>query len=249
MGHAPADGQLRRIAEVVEVGARAEPLPGRLAPQVLQALAALVPSDCVTFTDFDPELRTHFADDEVGDGTTTYLPEPVTDPDHPFWAHYWDALCCSYPSRTGDDRSVTMRSDFCSTREWKQSAMYTEVLRDAGLVHELMCPLPSLGGRTRRVLFFRSGTQDFTEEDRFALALLRPHVAELVGRRCDPDRSGSLTERQRELLGLVADGRTNAQIAAELHLSPHTVRTHLTNIFERLGVTTRAAAVAQLLSG
>jgi DNA-binding CsgD family transcriptional regulator len=247
MSQASTDGRLRRVAEVVEVGARSLPVHGRLPAPVLQALAALVPSDCVTFADLDPELRTHFADDEVVDRGVTFLPEPETDPENPFWAHYDQTACCSYPTRSGDDRSVTMRSDFCSTREWKQTPMYLDVMRDGGLVHELMCPLPTAGGRSRRVLFFRSGSQDFTEDDRFALALLRPHLAELVARR-DTARSAPLTERQLELMGLVADGRTNAQIATALHLSPHTVRTHLTNIFERLGVTTRAAAVAQLFS-
>ncbi|MDQ1696871.1 MAG: hypothetical protein QOJ03_2224, partial [Frankiaceae bacterium] len=54
--------------------------------------------------------------------------------------------------------------------------------------------------------------------------------------------------RQNELMRLVADGCTNAEIAAMLHLSPHTVRTHLANIFERLGVSRRSAAVARVFS-
>lgn len=248
MGQVTADGQLRRVVDVIEVGARVPPLPGRLAGPVLQALARVVPSDCAGFLDLDADARTLFADDEVVDGDVTYLPEPVTDPDDPFWAHYREALCCSYPTRTGDDRSVTMRSDFYSTREWQQSAMYADVFREAGLLHELMCPLPSIGGRSRRLVFLRSGSREFTEEERFALALLRPHLTELVGRRHDSAHCVPLTERQQQLMGLVADGRTNTQIAATLHLSPHTVRTHLTNIFERLGVTTRAAAVAKLFS-
>jgi DNA-binding NarL/FixJ family response regulator len=41
----------------------------------------------------------------------------------------------------------------------------------------------------------------------------------------------------------VAAGHTNLQIASMLHVSKHTVRTHLENIFERLQVTSRAAAV------
>ncbi|MFW6009956.1 MAG: LuxR C-terminal-related transcriptional regulator [Actinomycetota bacterium] len=53
-----------------------------------------------------------------------------------------------------------------------------------------------------------------------------------------------LTERQCEVLSLVAAGRTNRQIAAELVLSPHTVARHLSNIFTKLGVTTRTEAAA-----
>jgi DNA-binding CsgD family transcriptional regulator len=248
MRQVSGDARLRRVADVVEAGAHARSSPGRLPPQVLHALTALVPADVVSFLDLEPSTTTVHVDDELCDGQLSCQPEPVTDPTEPFWRHYLAAACCSYPTRTGDDRSVTSRSDFYSTREWKQSGMYAEVFADAGLVHELMCPLPTTGTRSRRVIFLRSGSHDFTEEDRFALALLRPHLAEMAGRRRDPGPATALTQRQTELLRLVADGRTNVEIAAILHLSPHTVRTHLMNIFDRLGVSTRAAAVAQLLT-
>jgi DNA-binding NarL/FixJ family response regulator len=53
-----------------------------------------------------------------------------------------------------------------------------------------------------------------------------------------------LTLRQLELLELVAMGMSNAEIAEELVLSPHTVRKHLENVYQRLGVTNRTAAAA-----
>ena len=53
-----------------------------------------------------------------------------------------------------------------------------------------------------------------------------------------------LTERECEVLRLVAAGKTNREIAAELVLSEHTVSRHLQNIFMKLGVTSRAAATA-----
>ena len=55
---------------------------------------------------------------------------------------------------------------------------------------------------------------------------------------------GALSAREREVLALVAAGRTNREIATELMISPHTVGRHLENIFAKLGVTTRAAATA-----
>jgi DNA-binding CsgD family transcriptional regulator len=67
-------------------------------------------------------------------------------------------------------------------------------------------------------------------------------VARLLRRR--PARAGGLTPRQIEVLTLVARGRTNRQIAAELILSEHTVRRHLQNIYTRIDVSSRAAAVA-----
>jgi DNA-binding NarL/FixJ family response regulator len=54
-----------------------------------------------------------------------------------------------------------------------------------------------------------------------------------------------LTPRQRQLLRLVAAGLTNRQIARHVGLSEHTVRKHIENIFERLQVTSRTAAVAR----
>ena len=56
-----------------------------------------------------------------------------------------------------------------------------------------------------------------------------------------------LTARQAEVLRLVADGKTDRQIAAELVLSEKTVGRHLENIFARLGVSSRAAATVVAL--
>jgi DNA-binding CsgD family transcriptional regulator len=52
-----------------------------------------------------------------------------------------------------------------------------------------------------------------------------------------------LTPREREILALVAEGHTNAQIAAALWISPATVAKHLENAYAKLGAATRTAAV------
>jgi DNA-binding CsgD family transcriptional regulator len=52
-----------------------------------------------------------------------------------------------------------------------------------------------------------------------------------------------LTAREREILALVAHGHTNAQVAADLWISPATVAKHLENVYSKLGVGTRTAAV------
>jgi DNA-binding NarL/FixJ family response regulator len=61
-----------------------------------------------------------------------------------------------------------------------------------------------------------------------------------------PDRPlpGGLTEREAEVLRLVASGVGNRQIAEELVLSEKTVARHLSNIFVKIGVSSRAAATA-----
>lgn len=53
-----------------------------------------------------------------------------------------------------------------------------------------------------------------------------------------------LTNREREILALLADGLGNKQIAARLGISANTVKTHLELLFEKLGVSSRAEAVA-----
>ena len=57
---------------------------------------------------------------------------------------------------------------------------------------------------------------------------------------------GALTDREREIAALVADGHTNRRIAAHLHLSTKTVETHVANIFGKLGVRSRAAVAATI---
>ena len=64
-------------------------------------------------------------------------------------------------------------------------------------------------------------------------ALLRP-----------PSASGPLTGREVEVLRLAATGKTNRMIAANLAISEKTVARHMSNIFTKLNLTSRAAATA-----
>jgi DNA-binding NarL/FixJ family response regulator len=56
-----------------------------------------------------------------------------------------------------------------------------------------------------------------------------------------------LSEREREVLELIVDGRDNATIAAELFISPNTVKRHVASIFAKLGVENRLQASVQAL--
>ncbi|HSG86032.1 MAG TPA: response regulator transcription factor [Candidatus Limnocylindrales bacterium] len=59
----------------------------------------------------------------------------------------------------------------------------------------------------------------------------------------DRDRYGGLTDREREIVRLIAQGQTTREIAETLHLSPHTVQSHRDRIMAKLDLHTKAALV------
>jgi DNA-binding CsgD family transcriptional regulator len=85
--------------------------------------------------------------------------------------------------------------------------------------------------------------------NRALLVLLRPHLYQAC---LDAERRRHpvprLTPRQNDLLHLVAAGHTNSQIARRLGISEGTVRTHLENIYAKLGVSSRTAAVTRVFA-
>ena len=74
-------------------------------------------------------------------------------------------------------------------------------------------------------------------------APLSPRAAQaLLSARREPDPLAGLSEREREVLGLVAAGLSNKQIAARLGISEKTVKAHLTRVFRTIGVFDRTQA-------
>jgi DNA-binding NarL/FixJ family response regulator len=69
-------------------------------------------------------------------------------------------------------------------------------------------------------------------------------VARLVGQVRNPVRA-TLTDRELQVLRLVADGASNRQAAARLFISEASIKTHLLHIYDKLGVRDRAAAVGE----
>ena len=76
-------------------------------------------------------------------------------------------------------------------------------------------------------------------------ASLALRIADLLSGSATPDRTAfpQLTERELEILDLIAAGRNNAQIAQALYLAPKTVRNNVSNILTKLQATDRAEAI------
>lgn len=92
---------------------------------------------------------------------------------------------------------------------------------------------------------FRAAIQEILQggnylEARLAGRLLRK--VELT-RSEQADKTKTLTARERDILALVAQGKTNLEVSSFLHLSEATVKTHLNNLFRKLGAGSRTEAV------
>jgi DNA-binding CsgD family transcriptional regulator len=226
-----------------------------LPPSLLADLCGLIPSDFVTCLGLDSGRQEQWFGQDIaaGDGDAAAEVTPVSpDGQEVFWDHFWASEPCSYPDRTGDLRRVTKISDFYSARQWHSTGMYHDILHPAGIEHQLaLClpagPGPAAGhGRIVRLFYSRGPGRDFSARDRALLALLRPHLHQAY---LDAERRRNaipqLTPRQWQLLRLVAAGHTNAQIARRAGVSEGTVRIHLQNIYARLQVSSRTAAVTR----
>lgn len=134
-------------------------------------------------------------------------------------------------------------SDFLTPRASRRNPYVQEVLRPVGFEHEMKIFLPAPPGTTRGFAFTRGPGTDFDARERAILQLLRPHLTRLQHRWEQRTAATTLTAREREVLGHLARGLTNREIAQQLVVSTHTVRSHLNHIYEKLDVHTRTAAI------
>jgi DNA-binding CsgD family transcriptional regulator len=230
----------RDVAALLELvhdgaaGVDGEPFP----TDVLRALAELIPSDaCVGYQEAD-----------VSNGfRMVELIEVIGEPLSPEAEAAADTLGlenpmhCRVHART---HHALRLSDLLTRRQRRRLAWDALVWRVHGIDDALRVWLPAAAGRSRSVYLERSG-KNYTDRELTLFALLRQH---LVRMRADEDarrrspRATNLTTREAEVLGWIAEGKTNAEIGRLLFISPHTVRKHIENIFEKLDVHTRTAA-------
>ena len=86
-------------------------------------------------------------------------------------------------------------------------------------------------------------TREFSERDLAMLRMISPTLQRLMRTNPTTALPASLTMTERRVLQLVATGRSNADIAADLYVSVATVRKHLEHAYRKLGVHSRMAAV------
>jgi DNA-binding CsgD family transcriptional regulator len=242
-----SERDLRALAGIVSEDRPDLPEAG-LPPSLLADLTGQIRCDEIAFEGFDSGRQETWLFQSIP-GRADAVVEDL-DPVH--WPLYWENQACSYPDRTGDLRSIIKMMDFYTARQWHSTGAYCEIYRPQGFENDLMLTLPAPPGslpgpgRTMRLFFFRGPGPDFSDRDRAVLTLLRPHLHRAY---LDAERRRHpvprLTPRQTDLLRLVAAGHTNAQIARRLGISEGTVHTHLENIYERLQVSSRTAAVTR----
>jgi DNA-binding CsgD family transcriptional regulator len=246
---AASERDLRALAGIVSDHRPDLSPEGGLAPSLLADLMGQIRCDAVSFLGFDSRRKQVWLEQRIPPADANAGKEDL---DREHWEHYWDCKPCSYPDRSGDLRTIVKIADFYSARQWHATGMYGGYYRLRGVEHELQLCLPEPPGqtngpgRTVRLYFLRGPGPDFSERDRALLTLLRPHLHQAY---LDAERRRhpvpKLTPRHWDLLQLIAAGHTNAQIARCLGLSEGTVRTHLENIYGRLGVSSRTAAVTR----
>ena len=150
-------------------------------------------------------------------------------------------------------------SDVLTKGEYHKLGLYNEFYRVYGIEHQMLLVLFKTEEFVAGVTLNRE-LCDFSEGERNLLKLLFPHIvrahniaALLSGARSrnmnfdlvdGNQHLAVLTGREREVLQWVAKGKSNADVAAILGIKPDTIKKHLLNVYNKLGVENRVAALS-----
>lgn len=169
-----------------------------------------------------------------------------------FDRHFFDHPLVRHHGLEGGGPSQRI-SDRVGQRDFQRSALYGDHDHRIGLHCVIAVPLLRSPQTLVSVALHRSG-RDFDERDQERLELLRPHLAFLYRHAHKlaaalPPESGNangLTLREGQVMHWLAGGKTDAEIAALMSISPRTVQKHLEHMYVKLGVETRTAAVMRV---
>lgn len=154
-----------------------------------------------------------------------------------FDRHFHEHPLVRYHAYQGG-RGTQRISDSLPIEQFRRSALYNDYYRRIRIDHAMALPIYVRDGVLVSFVLNRT-RRNFTDRERALLDVLRPHLARLYQRL---NRLGGLTAREAEVLRWVAAGKSDAQIAAILHISARTVQKHLQHSYEKLGVESRTAA-------
>jgi DNA-binding CsgD family transcriptional regulator len=150
------------------------------------------------------------------------------------------------------EHGVVLMGDVTTDRAWRRTGVYNEWCREVHIQPQAKLSLSAPGAPWRRTLMFdlaEDAGRSFGERERTLLTLIRPALLRpiaLLEVARERKRALGLTRRELEVLDLVRAGMTNSEIAAQLYVSPATIRTHLENAFAKIGAHTRTEAITRL---
>ena len=215
--------------------------------QTLRALARVVPAEIYGYNEVDLQRRQLAAELDP--------PEARFPDDALLWAlhmHEHPVLRAYQRTHDGSARKI---SDYLSQRQFHQLPLYQEVYRPLRTEDQWAVVLASPSSRVISLTVSRS-RRTFSERDRLLLNLLRLHIiyahqnAVVTTQRNKAlglKHGEGITRREADILAALAQGKTNKEIANSLGLSVHTVRSRLEDLYGKLGVNTRTAAVRRFL--
>ena len=231
------------------------PTPEEFARRGVRHLPSLVPSEITTLSLCD---------------LVTGRRRVVSDPPHAIGRHELEAFDRHFRGHpllrfhtTEHGAGVRRISDSVPARAFRATPLYADYYARVGLDHALALPLYVDDRLLVSFVFNRRG-RDFSDGERDLLELLRAPLSALYRHSCalaqaraalrasgsaasgsSSDRDeplAALTNREREVLGWVSAGKSNAQIAEIVRASPRTIAKHLERIYDKLGVESRTAA-------
>lgn len=148
--------------------------------------------------------------------------------------------------------NVVSISDFLSRQAWQQRSLYHLSKPYLHLEDDLGVTLECQQGNLLQACIMRE-RRSFQSQDRVLFSLMLPHFEAILKLQsiANPQPPAlselGLTKREQEVLFWIAEGKTNAEVAGILSISPGTVRVHLEHIYPKLGVENRHGAARRAM--